>query len=92
MALFGGLAALAVVMIIALAPVRKRRRPADVKVGVRPAGRAAAATRGRRRAIAVLVGSLIVSAVGGLWIGGYPGALLLPIAVGTFMIADGLPP
>ncbi|HUA43251.1 MAG TPA: alpha-(1-_3)-arabinofuranosyltransferase family protein, partial [Streptosporangiaceae bacterium] len=87
MALFGGLAALAVVLIIALAPVR-RRAPAPVSEVPRDGQEVSARQlRARRRAVAVLVGSLIVSAVGGLWAGGYPGALLLPIAVGMFMIA-----
>jgi arabinofuranan 3-O-arabinosyltransferase len=105
MSLFGGLAALAVVMIIAFAPVvRKRRRPAPVSET--PASQGAALFQGRqpalpaarpeisaplsrhpRRTAAALVGSLLISALGGLWIGGYPGALLLPIAVGTFMTA-----
>ncbi len=84
--LFAGLAALAAVVITAFAPVRRRRATVQVTAGL-PAGVPADGSRGVRRPAAVLVGGLIASALGGLWIGGYPGALLLPLTAGLFMTA-----
>jgi arabinofuranan 3-O-arabinosyltransferase len=101
LSVFGGLAALLVIMIIAWAPWRRRsREPAGP-------GRAAAAGLGAAPAPSghqdgrpeqtwpaiwgipapVAVTGLVLAALAGLWIGGYPGALLIPAGTAVFLAA-----
>jgi arabinofuranan 3-O-arabinosyltransferase len=98
LSVFGGLAALLVIMIIAWVPWH-RRSPAGQPV---TAGRSAApgppeaaglegpaATRpaiwGIRTPAAVT--GLVLAAFAGLWIGGYPAALLIPAGTAVFLAA-----
>ena len=98
--LLAGFAAIAVVFAIALVPFRRRRsrrRAAEAKEAppapieqVAP-GTTAASPRPRRAAmglasILLLVGAVVVS-VAGLWLGGYAGALVLPVATAAFVAA-----
>ena len=93
-ALFGGLAALGLVILIALVPLRRRRRPAaDGSVrqaapsGDPPAGRQHARVPGLARWLL----SAAVAAGAGLWLGGYPGLLLLPAATLGFLLLASRP-
>ena len=99
--LLAGFAAIAVVFGIALVPVgrrrSRRRRAAEAEEAsqapteqVTP-GKPTAAPRPRRAAIGLattllLVGAVAVS-VAGLWLGGYVGALVLPVATAAFVAA-----
>ena len=93
--LFGGLAALAVIIAVAFAPRRRRRERASDPP---PADRAAApraavpSTTIARPGVAprftvALVAGLAASCLFGLWIGGEPGAVLLPAAAAGFVLA-----
>jgi arabinofuranan 3-O-arabinosyltransferase len=103
--LLGGLAALLTVICVAFAPLRRRRvlpEPAEeVPTGpaagppapVAPApavARTSTRARSHRRIGLALVAGLAASCLFGLWIGGEPGAGLLPIATAAFMVAVAL--
>jgi arabinofuranan 3-O-arabinosyltransferase len=89
-----GFAALAIVFVLALVPTRRRRqqRGADLKPkSLEPPTTSAGNRRLSRSAIGsasvlLLIGSAVVSLLG-LWLGGYPGALILPVATGMFVAA-----
>ncbi len=85
--LFGGLFLLALTMIVAVMPVRRRIAPAPrhaaVKVTVRQLARPGPQLRGRLGWAAAMV----LCAGAGIWTGGYPGALLVPVAVAGFVVA-----
>ena len=83
-ALFGGLALLAVVLAIALLPRRRRRDGRSA--GPLASGEAASPGSGAAP-LAARVAGLAVLIPAGLWLGGYPGALLLPAAAMTFLLA-----
>jgi arabinofuranan 3-O-arabinosyltransferase len=98
--LFGGLALLGLVLLVALLPLRSRRlrssgsassgvcvadpvapsRRWPSEAGLGPAGRLA-----RAGVSAVALGGLTLA---GLWLGGYPGAALVPAATVVFLIAE----
>lgn len=90
----GGLGALGTLMLVAIVPARARRRTA--RVPARAAESSASAPRGAHapprwprftgRRAARLPGAVLL-AVFGLWVAGYPGALILPLAVGAFATA-----
>ena len=80
LALFGGLAALFLIIVIAAVPLRRRgaateRPPVDASSPRRSAG--------------VLACGLCLAVLLGLWIGGYPGAGLLPVLTLGFLAAIG---
>ena len=97
---FGGLAALVVVMIIAWAP-RRRRSPEPADLGHAAAARPGAApASGRPDGSAeqawpaiwgiqtpVAVAGLALAAFAGLWIGGFSAALLIPAGTAVFLAA-----
>jgi len=109
-AVFGGLAALAVIFLLALilprAPGRWPRRREPAAPGrpdepARPAGGTGPAGpdgpgRDRRvgpKAAAALTVALAVGlALTGLWLGGWPGAVILPAAAGVFWALPGYGP
>jgi arabinofuranan 3-O-arabinosyltransferase len=93
-ALLGGLIALAIIVIIAVAPPGLRRRhrrgrPRPPTAAAPPRQRSYPA---RPRASVLLTAGVVGTAAFGLWIGGYPGAVLLPVIVGSFMSAAALRP
>jgi arabinofuranan 3-O-arabinosyltransferase len=93
----GGLAALALVMLAALWPAGPRRRKGPLPAQLPPANRDPLAARARRelRLAGQLLQAAVVLAVlagAGLWLGGYPGAVLLPLTTIVFLVtASGLP-
>jgi arabinofuranan 3-O-arabinosyltransferase len=113
-AVFGGLAALAVILLLALifplAPGRWPRRrarerapaassgPDEPASTAGPAGTAEPAGAGRDRRVgpqlaATLTVALAVGlALTGLWLGGWPGAVILPAAAGMFWALPGYGP
>jgi arabinofuranan 3-O-arabinosyltransferase len=89
-AILAGLSALALALLVAVGPWAWTRR----RSGPLPAGAAvptSAAPSGRwppRRAIVHVTAWLAVASglvLAGLWLGGYPGAVLFPVAVGVFL-------
>jgi len=95
---FGGLAALLVIMIIAWVPWRRRAAdgpPAAVARSAAPGPPEPAGPEGTvaaRPAIwgirtPVAVTGLALAALAGLWIGGYPAALLIPAGTAVFLAA-----
>jgi arabinofuranan 3-O-arabinosyltransferase len=86
-ALFAGLALLALIIGVAVVPLRRRGRPAAAAVGAsaQPAG-PVSRPRGLARP-AIRWPGLPVLALAGLWLGGYPGAALLPAATAGFVLA-----
>jgi arabinofuranan 3-O-arabinosyltransferase len=103
-ALFGGLALLALILVIALLPLRRRasgrpghasRSRGRVSAGPDRARRTLAGAGGTHRAarrarpvpLAARAGGLILLAAAGVWLGGYPGAVLLPVATVVFVQA-----
>jgi len=91
-ALLGGLATLCIVIGVALTPVRRRARAArgaQTRAGTPgPAGPPGLARRPARpvRVAARLAGCLCLTIAAGLWTGGYPGAVVLPIVTAGFVI------
>lgn len=86
-ALFGGLAALALLIGIAAVPRRRRPSPAPDRPASAPGpGRqpTRAGRRGKLSAAALACAGLGGLAFGGLWLGGWPGAALLPAATCLF--------
>jgi arabinofuranan 3-O-arabinosyltransferase len=97
-ALFGGLAVLAVLIGVAAVPRRRRpppdagaRQTTDGTPGQQPARSAADTGRPGSRsplgAAALACAGLAGLAFGGLWLGGWPGAALLPAATCLFALA-----
>jgi len=89
-AILAGLSALALAMFVAgpWAWIRRRRGPAPAPVDG-PAPAAPSRRRPLRRAIVLAMAWLVVASglvLAGLWLGGYPGAVLLPMAVGMFLV------
>jgi len=89
-AILAGLSALALILYVAVGPWGwTRRRSGPPPAGV--AARTPAARSGRRplrRTIVSVMAWLVVAGglvLAGLWLGGYPGAVLLPVAVGVFL-------
>jgi arabinofuranan 3-O-arabinosyltransferase len=89
--ILAGLTALALaLMVVAAGPwawARRRRGPPPVAMAV-PTPAARSGRRPLRRAIAPVMVWLGVASglmLAGLWLGGYPGAVLLPVAVGVFL-------
>ena len=80
-AILAGLSALALVLLVAAGPwawTRRRSGPPPAPSGRRPL---------RRTIARVIAGVVLASglALAGLWLGGYPGAVILPVAVGVFL-------
>ena len=89
-ALFGGLALLVVMLAIALIPTRRRRSRRELASGERAPAEREVAGAARRTGVVRLArwaGGLAVLACAGLWLGGYPGAALLPVATVIFALA-----
>jgi len=92
-AIFGGLGSLALILILALRPrawTRRRRVPALAPAPAPAAARAPTPALARRPVIArVLVTMGLASGLvlAGLWLGGYPGAALLPVTTAGFLAA-----
>src|ERR1700722_3997864 len=97
-ALFGGLALLAAIIAIALLP--RRRRPRALHAARPAQGTGAARTRDTARArpakwrrnggvtaVAIRLAGIAALAAAGLWLGGYPGAVLIPAAAVVFALA-----
>jgi arabinofuranan 3-O-arabinosyltransferase len=105
-ALLGGLAAAFVVMIVALVPLRRRRLagPAGQAAAAAhsqpgPPGRRAPSLRwpgrqpdSRVSFVVLMLAGVAVTPIFGLWIGGYPGAILLPASMVVFVGAIALRP
>jgi arabinofuranan 3-O-arabinosyltransferase len=93
-ALFGGLALLGLLLLIVLVPLRRRLRPASSADAVGPglpappSGSSPVAARaGRLATVALSAAGLGGLAFLGLWLGGYPGAALVPAASVLFAVA-----
>ncbi len=98
LSVFGGFAALLVIMIIAWAPWRRRSRAGQTVAATQPgAVRLAAGHQdgfpGQRWPALwgiqapVAVTGLVLAAFAGLWIGGFPAALLIPAGTAVFLAA-----
>jgi arabinofuranan 3-O-arabinosyltransferase len=91
-AILAGLTALALALMVVAAAgpwarTRRRRGPPPVTMAV-PAPAARSGRRPLRRALVPVMGWLGVASglvLAGLWLGGYPGAVLFPVAVGVFL-------
>jgi arabinofuranan 3-O-arabinosyltransferase len=89
-AILAGLSALALALFVAAGPWgwARRRRTASPAGVAAPTPAAPFGRRPLRRAIVRVMAGLVVAsglALAGLWLGGYPGAVLLPVAVGVFL-------
>jgi arabinofuranan 3-O-arabinosyltransferase len=89
---FGGLAVLALVVLAAAWPAGPRRRRGPPPAQVPRSDRdpvASRARRGPRLPVQLLqaAGVLAVLAAVGLWLGGYPGAVILPLTTSVFLAA-----
>jgi arabinofuranan 3-O-arabinosyltransferase len=89
-AILAGLSALALALFVAAGPWgwARRRRTASPAGVAAPAPAAPSGGRPLHRPIVrVITGVVLASglALAGLWLGGYPGAVLLPVAVGVFL-------
>jgi arabinofuranan 3-O-arabinosyltransferase len=94
-AILAGLSALALALFVAAGPwgwTRRRGGPPPAAVAALvPAAPVPAAPSGRRplrRTIVSVMAWLVLAGVlvlAGLWLGGYPAAVLLPVAVGVFL-------
>jgi arabinofuranan 3-O-arabinosyltransferase len=88
----GGLAVLALVVLAASWPTRPRRRrgppPVQAPRGTRDP-LASRARRGPRLAVQLLQSVVVLAALAGvgLWLGGYPGAVILPLTTSVFLVA-----
>jgi arabinofuranan 3-O-arabinosyltransferase len=88
-AILAGLSALALALFVAVGPGGWTRCAGPPPAAV--AARTPAAPSGRwplRRTIVSVMAWLLVASglvLAGLWLGGYPGAVLLPVAVGVFL-------
>src|SRR5262249_39298655 len=89
-AILAGLSALALALLAAAGPWAWTRRrsspppaPAAAPTPAAPSGRRPP----RRTIVLAMAGLIVLSALtlAGLWLGGYPGAVLLPVAVGVFL-------
>jgi len=89
-AILAGLSALALALFVAAGSwgwTRRRRGPPPAGVAT-PTPAAPSGRRPLRRTIVRVMAWLVVAGVlvlAGLWLGGYPGAVLLPVAVGVFV-------
>jgi arabinofuranan 3-O-arabinosyltransferase len=89
-AILVGLSALALVLFVAVGPrgwTRRRSGPPPVAVAA-PVPAAPSGRRPLRRTIVSVMAWLVVAGglvLAGLWLGGYPGAVLLPVTVGVFL-------
>jgi arabinofuranan 3-O-arabinosyltransferase len=89
-AILAGLGALALALVVAAGPwawIRRRSGPPPAGVAA-PTPPAPSGRRPLRRPIVLVTSWLIVPGaliLAGLWLGGYPGAVLLPVAVGVFL-------
>ncbi len=89
-ALFGGLGLLALILGIALVPIRRRARPASGRGADGPVpddARPAASGFRRRAGVVTRCAGVAVLAVLGLWLAGYTGTVLLPAATLVFLAA-----
>jgi arabinofuranan 3-O-arabinosyltransferase len=88
-ALFGGLGLLALIIGIAIVPVRRRARGRRAGAGARSLAAAAPVPggAGRKTGLMAWCAGLGVLVVLGLWVAGYPGAVLLPAATLVFVAA-----
>jgi arabinofuranan 3-O-arabinosyltransferase len=89
-AILAGLSALALALLVAAGPWgwARRRRTASPAGVAAPALAAPSGGRPLHRPIVrVITGVVLASglALAGLWLGGYPGAILLPVAAGVFL-------
>ncbi len=89
---FGGLAVLALVVLAASWPAGPRRRGEPPPPRLSRDKRDLVASRGRRGprlAVQLLQSVVVLAALAGvgLWLGGYPGAVLLPLATSVFLVA-----
>jgi arabinofuranan 3-O-arabinosyltransferase len=89
---FGGLAVLALVVLAASWPAGPRRRSGPPSARVSRPKRDPLAPRGRRRsrlAVQLLQSAVVLAALAGagLWLGGYPGAVILPLTTIVFLTA-----
>jgi arabinofuranan 3-O-arabinosyltransferase len=91
-AILAGLSALALALFVAGGPWGWARRRTASPAGVAaPTPAAPSGRRPLRRTIVRVMAGLVVAsglALAGLWLGGYPGAVLLPVAVGVFLGAS----
>jgi arabinofuranan 3-O-arabinosyltransferase len=89
---FGGLGALVVVLLVAAIPVRRRRAPRPAAQAAVPGSAALPGLSRLRLRVGpkVAVAGIGVASCVGFWIGGYPGALLLPVTAGFFAAAIAL--
>jgi arabinofuranan 3-O-arabinosyltransferase len=96
-ALFGGFALLGLVIMLALVPLRRRRVGATGDIGAAdtagPPSRGWPWPAGRGLAGRLAVGALSAAALCslsfvGLWLGGYPGAAVVPAATALFIVAE----
>jgi arabinofuranan 3-O-arabinosyltransferase len=89
-AILAGLIALALALFVAVGPwgwTRRRGGPPPAAVAA-PVPAAPSGRRPLRRTIVPVMAWLVVAGglvLAGLWLGGYPGAVLLPVAVGVFL-------
>ena len=89
-AIVAGLSALVLALLVAAGPwawARRRSGPPSAAAAA-PTPAAPSGRRPPRRTIVLVMPWLIVPSaltLAGLWLGGYPGAVLLPVAVGVFL-------
>jgi arabinofuranan 3-O-arabinosyltransferase len=89
-AILAGLSALALALFVAAGPWgwARRRRTAPPAGVAAPAPAAPSGRRPLHRTIVRVITGVVLAgglALAGLWLGGYPGAVILPVAVGVFL-------